>query len=97
MVPRLLEQSDIGIDVSDDGSLGLDGVLALLGDLLIRLLSFLNQVHLEEIVLLQLLEVVSQVFLTNLDRLLVIGIISVQIDVRVFEFPTAHTNTIISD
>ena len=97
MVPRLLEQSDIGIDVSDDGSLGLNSVLALLGDLLIRLLGLLNQVHLEEIVLLQLLEVVSQVFLTNLDRLLVIGIISVQIDVRVFEFPTARTNTIISD
>ena len=97
MVPRLLEQPDIGIDVSDDGSLGRNSVLALLGDLLIRLLSFLNQVHLEEIVLLQLLEVVSQVFLTNLDRLLVIGIISVQIDVRVVEFPTAHTNTIISD
>ena len=92
-----MEQSDIGIDVSDDGPLGRKRVLALLGDLLIRLLGFLNQVHLEEIVLLQLLEVVSQVFLANLDRPPVIGIIGVQIDVRVFEFPTAHANTIISD
>ena len=92
-----MEQSDIGIDVSDDGSLGLHSILALLGDLLIRLLSFLNQVHLEEIVLLQLLEVVNQVLLTYLDRLLVIGIVSVQIDVRIFKFPTPQTNAIISD
>ena len=92
-----MEQSDIGIDVSDDGSLGLHSILALLGDLLIRLLSFLNQVHLEEIVLLQLLEVVYQVLLTYLDRLLVIGIVSVQIDVRIFKFPTPQTNAIISD
>ena len=92
-----MEQSDIGIDVSDDGSLGLHSILALLGDLLIRLLSFLNQVHLEEIVLLQLLEVVNQVLLTYLDRPLVIGIVSVQIDVRIFKFPTPQTNAIISD
>ena len=91
-----MEQSDIGIDVGDDGSLGLHSILALLGDLFIRLLSFLNQVHLEEIVLLQLLEVVNQVLLTYLDRLLVIGIVSVQIDVRIFKFPTPQTNAIIS-
>lgn len=51
------------------------------------LLLFLDEVHLEKVVFLQLGEVIDHIFLINAYILIAVTVIRVEIDLRVLHFP----------
>ena len=57
------------------------------------MLLFLNQIHLEQVVLLELLEIISQASFINADIFVIVAVFSIEVDVRVLHISTVlHLN-----
>ena len=78
-----LQVTQVRLNVLQQGDLGINFSLRLLLDLFKRLLLLLDQVHLEQVVLFKLLHVVHQIFLADANLLIIVAIVSVEVDVRV--------------
>ena len=87
-----LQVTQVRLNVLQQGDLRIDFRLRLLLDLLKRLLLLLDQVHLEQVVLFKLLHVVHQIFLADANLLIIVAIVSVEVDVRVADV-TKHKKT----
>ena len=81
LLPRVPKQLNVVIDLQYDIPLLQNSVLGLLHDLLKCLLRLTDQVHLKEIVFFQFLEVIDKFFFADTDLIVVVRVLTVQIDV----------------